>query len=261
MYVPGRMEELGDPVLRVLERCDRIVGDVLDRLEPGDLLLLCSDHGFQTWRWEVNLNRWLVDQGYMTLKGTVVEQNLAKFSHGGDLSADAVDWTRTRAYAMGLGQIYLNLRGREEQGIVTAQEAPALAREIRERLLEITNPYRPEETVLKDVYLLRELYAGPHLGQAPELQVGFDAGYRISWQTALLGGMGRPLIEQNRHPWSGDHCSTDVTVVPGILASNRKIPAPPDDAPYTVRDIAPTVVDFFGIDPGDLDGAPIPLGD
>ncbi len=195
----------------------------------------------------------------MTLKGSVVEQNLATFSHGGDLSADAVDWKRTRAYAMGLGQIYLNLEGREEQGIVAPEDAPRLAREIRTRLLEIRNPYRPDETVLKEVYLLRERYAGPHLGQAPELQVGFDAGYRISWQTALLGGMGQPLIAENRYPWSGDHCSTDVTVVPGIFASNRTLAPPPANEALSVQDIAPTVCDFFGLDLDAFDGAPIGL--
>ena len=258
-YVPGRVEALGDPMLRLYARLDRIVGDVLGRLGPEDVLLICSDHGFQTWRWEVNVNAWLVENGYMTLRGDVREQNLTNFCHGGDLSADAIDWSRTKAYAMGLGQIYLNRKGREEQGIVDDAEADALAREIREKLLPLRNPFRPDERPIKEIYLLHEVYDGPLRDAAAELQLGFDVGYRISWQTALLGGMGKPVFEQNTYAWSGDHCSTDVSVVEGILLVNRKVPPAPEGRPYQVRDIAATACAFFGVDTSELEGAPIPL--
>ncbi len=260
-HVPGRMEALGDPILQLFARLDRIVGDVLGRLEEDDVVLVCSDHGFQSWRWEVNVNQWLVEQGYMTLKGTVVEQNLAQFFHDGDVGADAVDWSKTKAYAMGLGQIYLNLEGREDQGLVAPADASALAREIRAKLLEIRNPYRPDHRPIREVYLLKELYEGPETGACAEIQIGFEGVYRISWQTALLGGMGRPVFEENTRPWSGDHCSNDVSVVVGVVLSNRFIPEAPADRPYGVRDIAATVCEFFGLDTSDLDAQPIPLED
>jgi len=260
LHEPGRLEALGDPMLQMFERLDRLVGEVQGRLGEDDLLIVCSDHGFLTWRHGVNLNQWLVEEGYMALRGGAVEQNLRNFFHDGDLGADAVDWSRTRAYAMGLGQIYLNRAGREEEGIVTDQEADGLVREIRERLLALRDPLRPAERPIRDVFLLRELYSGPEVAAAAEIQVGFAEGYRVSWQTALLGGMGRAVFEANDRPWSGDHCSTDPALVPGILLVNRPVPPAPADRPYHVRDVAATVLAFFGLDPSDLEGRPVPLG-
>ncbi len=257
-YVKGKVEALGDPMLRVYTRADRVLGDVMARLGPNDLLIVASDHGFQTWRWQVNLNRWLVDEGYMVLKRSTAEQNLAKFGLEGDTGADAVDWPRTRAFAMGLGQIFLNVRGRESEGIVSSGEAPALAREIREKLLRVRDPRHPENRPIREVYLLHEVYHGPYVNEAADLQVGFDVGYRVAWQTALLGDMSQPLFVDNKKPWSGDHCSTDVSVVPGILLLDRPLAPAPPDRPYRVHDVAATVLDFFGLDTSDLEGRPLP---
>lgn len=244
-YVPGRVEELGEPMLTLYSRVDRIVGDVLDQLDPDDVLVVCSEHGTTSWRWEVALNQWLVEEGYMTPK------------HGG--GADAVDWSRTRAYAMGLGQIYLNIRGREGQGIVDPADVPALAREIRAKLLDVRNPFRPDDHPVREVYLLQELYDGPEVHAAAEIQVGFDAGYQVSWQTAFLGGLGREVFEENDLSWSGAHGSTDVSVVEGILLVNRPVPPAPPGRPYQVCDVAATACAFFGLDTSGLDGRPVPL--
>ena len=133
--------------------------------------------------------------------------------------------------------------------------------EIRTKLLALRNPERPADRPIREVYVLREVYEGPQLHASAELQVGFAAAYRVSWQTALLGGMGKPLFDRNTFAWSGDHCSTDVTEVPGILLVNRRVPPAPADRPYHVRDVAATVVDFFGLDTSELDGKPVPLAE
>jgi predicted AlkP superfamily phosphohydrolase/phosphomutase len=258
-HVAGAREALGDPMLQVYARVDRLLGEVRARLEPDDLLLVCSDHGFETWRWGVNLNAWLAEEGYLVPKGAPGDGSLGHLFGGGALGADAIDWSRTRAFAMGLGQIYLNRKGREPEGIVSDEAAPALAREIRERLLQLRNPFAPEDEVVREVYLLHDIYHGPFLAEAPEIQLGFAPGYRIAWQTALLSDVGRDVFEENRYPWSGDHCSTDVTTVPGVLLSSRPLPAAPEGDPYTVRDVAPTVLRWFGEDPSDLDGRPLPI--
>jgi hypothetical protein len=114
---------------------------------------------------------------------------------------------------------------------------------------------------LKDVIRLTEVYHGPYLAEAAELQLAFDEGYRVSWQTALLGGLshGGPICEDNTFAWSGDHCSTDRRLVPGILLASRPIAPAPADRPYGVRDIAATVLAHFGLDVSDLDGRPIPI--
>jgi len=264
-----------DPIGTVFERMDDIVGRVRAALAPEDTLLIVSDHGFQTWRWSVHVNQWLVDEGYMTLTRDAERKGLGPFFTYAE-GVDAVDWTKTRAFALGLGQIYINLKGRDETGIVEPSEKRALMEELQQRLQGLTNPYvTPEDerdgimakaiheiTILEDVYTFP---GGVAPRRAPDLQIGFERGYRISWQTALLGGMGRSghVFEKNRVPWSGDHCSTSRALVPGILFTNRQVPQAPPGQPYTVRDVAATVLQHFGIDLAPLhgDSHPIPMSD
>lgn len=253
-----------DPLLEVYRKMDAVVADVISRLAPRDTLLVVSDHGFQSFRYGFNVNQWLLNEGYLVLKDPgqrVAESNLTQF-FGGSLSSDAVDWSRSRAYALGLGQIYLNRRGREPQGIVEPSQVRGLVDEISARLLAFRDERRGGRAPLAKVYDLHRIYRGPHLHRAAELQLGFAADYRVSWQTALLSDLrppGTPPVEDNKVYWSGDHCSTDRDLVPGILLTNRALPVAPADAPYGVRDVAATVLSHFGLPTGHLDGRPLPL--
>jgi hypothetical protein len=221
-----------DPLLEVYRRMDQVIGDVAGRLGSDDLLLVVSDHGFQSFRYGFNINQWLLNEGYLVLKdrdpqARVGEANLPSFFNG-SLTSDAVDWTRTRAYALGLGQIYLNRRGREPSGIVADAEVPGLIRELSEKLLAFRDDRHAGRAPLARVYDLTQLYRGPMAHHAAELQLGFAADYRVSWQTALLGDLrpkGTPPVDENKIPWSGDHCSTDRDLVPGFLLTNRALPA------------------------------------
>src|SRR5439155_1172445 len=103
----------GDAVQRVYERMAAIVGEVVDKLEPDTTLLVISDHGFHSYRIGLNLNSWLRDHGFLVQGSIPAAQRDADFFPG-------VDWSRSRAYALGTGQIYVNLRGREGHGIVAA---------------------------------------------------------------------------------------------------------------------------------------------
>ncbi len=261
-----------DPILTVFERMDKIVGDVVAQLEEDDVLLIASDHGFQTWRWEVQVNQWLVDNGYLVLTEDAREKNLTNF-FGGARESDGVDWSKTRAFALGLGQVYLNLKGRDRVGVVDPSEKRALMEELKTALEGLKNPYLTDEdrrdgipekcirevSILEDVWDFGDAEPPAHV---PDLQIGFENGYRISWQTALLGGMKArgDVFKKNLWPWSGDHCSTHPDLVPGILFSNRPIPRP-RARPYHVRDIAATVLAHFGLDRSHLRGEsqPIPL--
>jgi hypothetical protein len=156
--------------------------------------------------------------------------------------------------------VFLNVTGVRPQGTVDPAEVPALCAELRTRLLALRNPWRPEEAPLRRVEFLHEAYHGPTAHEAGHLQLCFAEGYRVSWQTALLGGFGGPVLERNERPWSGDHCSTDPAVVPGVLLSNRRVePAAPGRA-WHVRDVAATALQFFGLAWQDLDGRPVALG-
>ncbi len=264
-YDPGEAARiqavLGDPLRTVYARMDRIVGDVLATLSPEDVLLVVSDHGFRTWRRGMNVNQWLLNEGYLVATADTPERKLGDF-FGDRLSIAGIDWARSRAYALGLGQIYLNREGREPEGIVKDEDVPALLDEMRAKLLAYRDAEGGGSAPVAKVYKVAEIYRGPHMGRAAELQLAFAEGYRVSWQTALLGGLvqrGGSVCEDNRFPWSGDHCSTDRDLVPGILLSNRFLPPAPASRPYGVKDVAATVLEHFHVEHAELEGKPLPL--
>ncbi len=243
----------GDAILHVYQRADRFIGDLLGRLPQNTTVLVVSDHGFHSFRWAVNLNTWLVQHGYMTLHGQRPGDKKLDDLFGGGTFWENVDWSRTLAYAMGLGQIYVNLSGREGQGIVSpGTEYNALLDRLVADLRAFHDP-RTNAPVVRNVYRRADIYNGPYFDAAADLQVGLESGYRTSWQTAL-GGTPPDLIEPNLRKWSGDHGSFDYQTTAGILLSNR----PLTSSAARIIDIAPTVLKYFGLAlPLDLDGKPL----
>jgi predicted AlkP superfamily phosphohydrolase/phosphomutase len=254
MYDAALAARYGGAVQQVYQRADRFVGEVMQRVEPGTQILIVSDHGFHSWRKAVNLNTWLVQEGYMVLQGQQPgEKKLDDLFGGGGQFWENVDWSRTRAYAMGLGQIYFNLRGREGKGIVSpGAESSALAAEMSRRLLTMTDP-DDGTAIIQAVYKRDDVYSGEYLQNASELQVGMAEGYRVSWQTAL-GGSPPGIVYPNMKKWSGDHGGYDYKATSGVLVSSRRITAPT----ASILDIAPTVLKYFGLEiPKDIDGRPL----
>jgi predicted AlkP superfamily phosphohydrolase/phosphomutase len=223
-----------DAIRKLYAHNDALVGRVMARLRDGDLLMVISDHGFNSFRRGVNLNSWLHEQGYLALKP------------GCDGRAEwlrDVDWTRTRAYCLGLTGMFLNLRGREQHGTVApGADAHALKGEIIGKLNGLRDG-EADAVGIREVFDTSALYAGPYIGNAPDLIIGYNAGYRISWDSAS-GMVAGPVFEDNVKPWSGDHC-IDPRIVPGVLFCNRRIEA---DDPALI-DIAPTALKLFGIQP------------
>ena len=193
-----------EAVAWIYRESDRVLGEVRKRMRPEDRLVVLSDHGFSSFRRAAHVNRWLVDQGYLSLKAGKRESE--------PLFAD-IDWSRSRAYALGLNGLYLNLAGREAQGIVTTAQSDALLDEIVDGLRGWRD--HDDTAVIQHTYLGRDLYRGPMAKDAPDLVLGYAPGYRASWQTTL-GAVPRDLLEDNRQPWSGDHC-IDPNAVPGVL--------------------------------------------
>ena len=192
---------------------------------------MLSDHGFCGFRRGVNLNSWLRQEGYLALENDGEES--------GEYLA-GIDWGRTRAYTFGLGGLYLNVRGREAQGIVAPEDAEALGREIAAKLTGLTDG---GEVAIAHVYAASDIYKGPYIGAAPDLIVGYADGYRASWDAAA-GKATRLVFEDNKKAWCGDHC-VDPLLVPGVLFSNRKIAAEDPG----IEDMAPTALRLFGIEP------------
>ena len=120
--------EFGGAIEEMYRRMDAVVGQTLRHVDSRTLLLVLSDHGFRAFNRGVNTNAWLREHGYLNLNR--VGQALPPVGLG-DKYFQGVDWKTTRAYALGLGGIYLNLRGREPEGIVEpGDEARALKAEL-----------------------------------------------------------------------------------------------------------------------------------
>ena len=256
MYDAALAARYGDAIERVYRRADQFVGEVIEHIEPGTPVLIVSDHGFHSWRKAVNLNTWLVQQGYMALQGQQPGEKKLDDLFGGGEFWENVDWSRTRAYAMGLGQIYFNLRGREGKGIVSpGAESAQLADELSARLLTLTDP-DDGARIVRAVYKRDDVYTGEYLANASELQVGMEDGYRVSWQTTL-GGSPQGIVYPNMKKWSGDHGGYDFATTAGVLISSKPL-ARRESGGFSIMDVAPTVLKYFGLPvPGEIDGTPL----
>ena len=231
-----------DAILDLYKRNDALVGEILDRLRPDDVLMVISDHGFSAFRRGVNLNAWLRREGYLTLRD------------GADGTSEwlrEVDWSKTKAYCLGLTGMFLNVRGREGSGIVhPGAEADALKAELAGKLTGLIDPDR-HAMGIREAFDPAKLYSGPYLENGPDLLIGYNAGYRVSWGCAK-GIVAGEIFEDNTKAWSGDHC-IDPRLVPGVLFCNRRVEA---DDPALI-DIAPTALTLFGVQPpGYMDGRP-----
>ncbi|MEW5979272.1 MAG: alkaline phosphatase family protein [Acidobacteriota bacterium] len=209
---------------------DSVLGRVRKRIGNQATLLVLSDHGFAPFYRAFHLNSWLRMNGYVSL---------LDFSEGSMLNN--VDWANTRAYGLGFNGLYVNLKGRERQGIVEpGKERESLLAELTTKLLNLKDPNNGEPVVTK-VYRAEEIYSGPFLKEAPDLIIGYNSSYRASWETTL-GKFPRELFRDNNEKWSGDHLIL-ADFVPGILISNRKIQS---QSP-ALFDLAPTLLAEYGI--------------
>lgn len=226
-------------------RCDELLGKAVEKIGKNDVLIVMSDHGFKVFRRGVNLNSWLYREGYLSLKEDA--------SASGEWF-EKVDWSRTKAYALGLGGIYINRVGREKNGAVqSGEESIKLISELSGKLNGLKDP-ETGDLAISRVYAARESYTGPYIDNAPDLVVGYGDGYRASWD-GVTGFVNDVVFEDNVKSWSGDHC-VDPELVPGVFFCNRKAES---SAPRIV-DVAPTVLKIFGIEkPSYMDGKDILL--
>ena len=229
------------------QRMDQLVGRTMSKCEgPETLLMVLSDHGFNSFRRGIDLNRWLEIHGYLTVDDSQRDQDYLA----------GIDWSKTRAFAIGLTGIFLNLKDRFSQGIVdSGREADQLKNEIAEKLGSLIDPATDVRSI-KRVYRADQAYSGPYKTHAPDLIIGYEKGYRVSWEAAN-GQTTREVFHANTRAWSGDHC-VDPSVVPGVLFCNRPLLT---EHPRLL-DIGPTVLDLFGVEvPAYMDGKKLSIGE
>ena len=220
-------------------RADDLVGRTRARLGDDELLLVISDHGFKPFRRAVDLNAWFRQEGYLYLHGDPEHGPPPPLEPGETAAVERIDWSRTRAYASGLAGFYLNLQGREFAGCVPAPEAPALRRELMDRLRGLPDP--AGGVAIAELWASADVYRGPYRDEAPDVIVGYHAGWRADWDMAT-GAVTGQVFRDNDRPWSADHC-IDPRQVPGVLFSNRRLRG--DGAGLV--DLAPTILDCCGV--------------
>jgi predicted AlkP superfamily phosphohydrolase/phosphomutase len=234
-YEADKAARFGPEIEEMYKACDRVVGKVLERLDDNTLLIVLSDHGMGTFRRSFDTNSWLVEQGLLTLKGAA--------KPGLDVDFGQVDWSKTSAYCMGLGGIYLNLRGRESAGIVApGAEAERVSKAIISGLPQAIDP-KSQLHAIDSVSPRSAIYSGPFAAESPDLLVNFNPGFRVSWQSTV-GHFAAELFEDNMRCWSGDHIFNPAAM-PGILLINR----PVNNADPHIMDLAPTILKFLNVRP------------
>ena len=221
-----------DDLLDIYRAVDTAIGEAMQAAGSNTTLVVMSDHGFANFDRAVHLNTWLMREGFLVLDDPANVSDQELFPH--------VDWSRTKAYALGLNGIYVNLEGRETGGIVSDLERDKVLEEIERRLLALRDT-KTDLNVVSKVYFPRTAFRGRNLKYAPDLLVGFHRGYRASWQTAL-GAVPATLIDDNTQGWIADHCMA-ADQVPGVLFCNRKVRA---EAPQ-LYDITATILNEFGV--------------
>lgn len=212
---------------------DRLVGEILGRLDNDTRLIIFSDHGFSRFDRAVSINTWLIQNGYMSV--TEGEDKGELFSR--------VDWENTKAYSVGFTSIYINEKGRERDGIVEGKKK--LIDEIISKLSNLEDPATGKK-VITSLYKGIDIYSGKFAGEAPDIVIGFEPGYRMSSDNAV-GGFSPEIISDNTEKWKGDHL-IDPSHVPGVMFTNFRTSGDP-----SLVDIAPTILGILDI-PENMEG-------
>jgi predicted AlkP superfamily phosphohydrolase/phosphomutase len=232
---PGSIDdaELRTGLMRLYQGIDDALRQVMRSIDDRTTVIIMSDHGFAPFYWGVNVNSWLLEKGYVKLKDPDSQDKHRLYQN--------VDWSNTTAYALGLNGVYVNLLGREKYGIVyPGKEHETLLDRLEADLLAMRDSQhgrRPVTLVTRP----RRDFQGPQRASGPDLIVGYNWGYRSSWQSPL-GEFPKDIFVENHDAWSGDH-SIDYRLVPGVLITNQRINL---DKP-ALYDLTVAVLDEFNV--------------
>ena len=234
-YDPALAARFGGVIERTYQEADAILDSALAKIDKDTVVLVMSDHGFNPYYRSFNLNTWLKEAGYHAFKNPFKREEL-------EIAFPSTDWSKTKAYGLGLNGLYINERGREAEGIVApGAEKDALVEEICRKLEEFKDPKTGEQVVLR-AYPAAKIYQGEEASKAPDIILGFNRGYRISFKSPL-GRIPREIMEDNLGKWSGDHMGA-AEILPGILLANKPVRA---ETP-ALYDLTATILAEFGLE-------------
>ncbi len=233
-YDPELHAQWADVIPSVIERLDEMVGYTLGRLDDDTTLIVMSDHGFASWRREMNLNAWLRDAGFLVVKDPDLQDDPGIFFN--------IDWSKTRAYGFGINSIYVNLRGREKNGIVDPADRRSVLQEIAHGLVQTHDPKTGDRAVTKCYITEDAFHDRGYLDIGPDMIVGYAKGIRCSNKSAM-GSVPVEIFGDNFEAWGADHCM-DHESVPGVLLSSR----PLRKAAPTLQSLAAAILAEFDVE-------------
>jgi len=234
-YNAALASKYGNVIEKIYIEADQILARAMEKVDKDTIVMVMSDHGFNPFSRGFNLNGWLKDNGYHKFANEFKQEDL-------EIAFPGTDWSKTKAYGLGLNGLYINQKGREVEGIVqSGADKDNLVREIARKLEEYVDPKTGQKVVLR-AYVAKDVYTGPYVEEAPDIVLGFNRSYRISWKSPL-GRVPKEILEDNFVKWSGDHMGA-AEILPGILAMNRPIRA---ESP-ALYDLTATILDIFGIE-------------
>ncbi len=253
-----------DTVHDLYLKMDPVLGRIRERLGDDVTLIVMSDHGFAPYRREFDLNTWLYENGYLVLhegQSKELPEGAPGFTKQVLYVPGVVDWSKTRAYGIGFNGLYLNMKGREgdnpetgedESGIVASADAKALLAEIKGKLEAIVD----EKTGVKPILrcdIATEVYTGARVSEAPDMLVGFNAGYGNS-DPASTGRITNAILQDNTGgTFNGSHLMAP-DVVSGILISNKPI----REGEHQLEDLTVEVLTYYGLEvPAQMKGHPV----
>lgn len=199
------------------KRVDEIVGEMVAEMPSGSALLMLSDHGSTTIKNEIYINAYLHACGYL------------EFVKESPMTIADIDGSRTKAYCMDPGRIYLNLQGREPAGIIPKAKYYDTLNELKNIFQDLKDP-QSGDTVIEKIFFKDDIYHGKVLDRAPDMIVQPMRGYDFK------GAVGQKNIFWQGH-LTGMHTQDDAFVF-----INHELT---DEPPSHIRDVARPVMDYL----------------
>jgi len=239
LYIKGNPYE--NAIMDYYKDLDKKIGELLSNVDKDTIVLVVSDHGAKRMKGAFCINEWLIEQGDLVVK----EMPSSQIS----LEKVDVDWSRTRSWGWGgyYARIFLNIDGREMQGVVKPEEYEKERETLIERLSSVRGPNGEEwkTRIIKPQEYFQEIN-----GDYPDLMIYFDDLY---WRSAgTLGHGTKYLLENDTGPDDAVHAQDGIYILydPQNKINQRK------DA--NILDIAPTILNEMGVPvPEDMRGSPL----
>ncbi len=207
---------------------DKLIGEVIEKIKENWELIIISDHGFGSLKKYVDLNAFLREKGYLSLKEGVESEPLFK----------KVNFRKTKAFNCGFTGIYLNKKVREGKGILNKEEYLKEKENLKKLLKTLKDG---NKNVIKEVYDAEEIYSNKNKENMPDLIIGYEEGYRTDWKS-VIGGVGKEITKENTNKWTGDHIF-DPSLVSGVFISSFKIDI---ENKIKAEEFSSVILDFIG---------------